>query len=80
MADGEDERRKRAAARSSWPVQRFALGAEPDDDLSALTPAQRVALVWRLTQDAWASMGKEIPSYSRAETPVRWVRRRGHGT
>ena len=58
MADGEEDRRKRAAARSSWPVQKFALGAEPEDDLSALTPSERVALVWRLTQDAWASAGQ----------------------
>ncbi|MFT3921023.1 MAG: hypothetical protein QM778_00675 [Myxococcales bacterium] len=80
MSEGEEDRRKRAAARKTWQIRQFALGAEPEDDLSALSPAERVGMVWRMTQDAWASMGKEIPSYSRNETPVRWVRRRGQGT
>jgi hypothetical protein len=57
--------------RSSWPVRRFALGHEPSDDLTSTTTAeQRVAMVWDLTLEAWAVSGREMPAYTRAETPV----------
>lgn len=57
--------------RSAWPVRRFALGEEPGDDLSlTTTPSERVAMVWPLTLDAWALAGREMPAYSRTETPV----------
>jgi hypothetical protein len=55
-------------------MRKFALGEEPEQDLSALSPGERVALVWRLTQDAWASSGRPLPDYKRAETPVRILR------
>jgi hypothetical protein len=74
------ERKERAAARRSWPVRIYRLGEEPDDDLSATTTAaERLAMMWPLAVDAWASSGKEIPDYPRNETPVRILRPAGHG-
>ncbi len=67
-----DEAASRAAARKSWPVRKFRLGEEPPDDLSATTTvAERIAMVWQLIQDSWASAGRPIPSYSRQEIPIR---------
>jgi hypothetical protein len=66
----DDER----AARASWPIRRYRLGEEPGDDLSASTTAEeRLAMVWLLTLDAWASAGKALPTYARSETPIRAV-------
>jgi hypothetical protein len=68
------ERKERAAARRSWPIRVYRLGEEPDDDLSATTTAaERLAMMWPLAVDAWASSGKEIPDYPRNETPVRII-------
>lgn len=68
------ERKERAAARRSWPIRVYRLGEEPDDDLSATTTAaERLAMMWPLAMDAWASSGKEIPDYPRNETPVRII-------
>jgi hypothetical protein len=62
----------RAAARHTWPVRVFRLGEEPDDDLlTTSTPAERLAMLWELTLDAWTLAGRQLPEYSRAETPVR---------
>jgi hypothetical protein len=77
MAGEDDARQARARARAAWSIRAFPLGQEPPDDLSALTPSERVALVWQLTQDAWASMGAEIPQYTRSEMPGKVIRRRG---
>jgi hypothetical protein len=70
----DDERTARVAARAAWPIRRYRLGEEPGDDLSATTTAaERLAMVWELTLDTWASAGKPLPAYSRAETPIRAV-------
>ena len=67
----EQERAARTAARAAWPIRRFRLGEEPGDDLSATTTAaERLAMVWELTLDAWALTGKPLPTYTRAETPI----------
>lgn len=67
-----DDAAARAAARRSWPIRTFRLGEEPSDDLSATTTvAQRVAMVWQLTLDSWASAGLAIPTYPRHEMPVK---------
>jgi len=76
MDDSEEARRRRAEKRREWPIQKFALGAEPELDLTALTPGERVAMVWRLTLDSWATMGAEMPTYTRAEAPGRVIRGR----
>ena len=49
--------------------------AQEAADLSAFTtPEQRVAMVWELTRGAWALSGRPMPTYARAEMPVRMVR------
>jgi hypothetical protein len=43
--------------RSSYPTRRLLLKEEGrDDDVAAMTPAQRVAMVWPLTVQAWTFM------------------------
>lgn len=71
----EADRRRRAAARRSWPIAVYRLGEEPGDDLSATTTAEeRLAMVWELTQEAWRLAGREMPAYERSEAPIRIVR------
>lgn len=68
----EEQRKRRAAARAGWAVRVGTLDERAEDDLSATTTLQeRLAMVWRLTLDAWASSGQSIPSYSRSEAPGR---------
>lgn len=69
------DRETRRQRRLRWPVARFRAGEEPTDDLSASTsPAQRIAMMAELAQQAWATAGQPWPSYTRAETPGRLVR------
>lgn len=73
---GTDDKHGRGATRdrSGWPVRRYRLGEEPGDDLSAYTtPEQRVQMMWSLALDAWTLTGRELPSYTRAQTPVRRI-------
>jgi hypothetical protein len=41
------------------------------------TPARRIAMVWQITLDVWASSGQPSPSYTRAEIPGRLIRSDG---
>jgi hypothetical protein len=69
-------RQKRALARANWSISAHKLGEEPLHDLRAhTTPSERVAMVWRLTQDAWAMSGRPMPDYARADAPGRMVRK-----
>ena len=56
------------------PIRRVDLIDEEAPDLRHLTPSARVAMVWELTLDAWASSGEPIPSYVRAQAPGRMLR------
>jgi hypothetical protein len=41
--------------RSEYPVRKIRLEDEgKDEDVKALTPAERVGMVWELTLQAWA--------------------------
>jgi hypothetical protein len=52
-------------------VHVYPLGAEPGDDLHATTSAaERVAMVWPLTLEAWELSGRDLPRYSREQVPV----------
>lgn len=65
------DRRSRYAIARAYPI-----GREPDDDLiERTTPAERLALVWQLTLEAWSLAGFPIPEYSRARVPLRVVER-----
>jgi hypothetical protein len=56
-------------------VNRYRLGSEPSDDLSALTTAQqRLAMMWELAQQAWLLAGRTLPDYERSSTPGRVLR------
>jgi hypothetical protein len=71
----DETRSERARARASWPIHRTTLEEERAPDVSGFTSSERVAMVWQLTLDAWATRGEPIPSYTRAEAPGR-IRRR----
>ena len=73
--EASDARKERARARASWPVVKYRLGEEPGDEVwAAMTPRERVSLMWPLTVDAWILAGREIPEYDRANTPTRLFR------
>jgi hypothetical protein len=74
--DPEEERAARAAVRRTWPVRVWRLGQEPGDDLSATTTAaERLAMMWPLALDAWASAGLPVPDYPRSLAPIRVLHR-----
>ena len=67
----------RRLARAQWPIRKIALEEEgADDPRDASTVDDRVALVWKLTREAWSLQGRELPSYPRSEAPGRILRPR----
>jgi hypothetical protein len=61
--------------RSTWPVRRHALGAEPSDDLSSTTSAaERIAMMWPLALEAWSLARLPIPTYPRDDPPALFLR------
>ena len=70
----------RAAARKAWPIRRYRLGKEPDDgvlnDIASVNA--RLAMMWPLALDAWASSGRPLPEYERSTAPG-VVIRKPHG-
>jgi hypothetical protein len=74
--DTEEKRAARAALRRTWPVRAWPLGQEPGEDLSAFTTAaERLAMMWPLALDAWASAGQPVPDYPRRLAPIRVLHR-----
>ncbi len=71
-------REERARARAQWPVRRvdIADAADSSDVMTTGTPAERFAMVWALTLDAWAMRGDAIPDYPRNAAPGRLLRPR----
>lgn len=70
----EEERRHR---RADWPVRRFGLGDEPDEDLSASSTAEeRLAMMWPLALDAFSLANDAHEPSPRSHWPVK-VRRLG---
>jgi hypothetical protein len=72
MGEAAEERRR---ARAETPIVRTTLGEEGRSAAVPGTPSERVAMVERLTMEAWAMSGRPLPSYARAEAPGRLVRR-----
>jgi hypothetical protein len=64
----------RRQARAAWPVVVRRLDASDDDISDATTPAERIAMMWPLAQEAWHLAGRPIPTYNRAQTPARVFR------
>ena len=71
----EADRRARAAARETIAVRKVAFEDEAAPDYRDLDRSERVALVWSITLDAWASGQRPIPDYPRSEAPGRVLRR-----
>ncbi len=72
MATHDDQ----PADRQHWPIRVITLGEEGGDDLSAVTtPADRLALVWELTERSWRLANRAMPQYTRAAMPIRVTRR-----
>jgi hypothetical protein len=46
-----------------------------EEDLSPVRGAEAVSLVYRLSREAWSRAGLEEPTYTRRETPWRFVPR-----
>jgi hypothetical protein len=65
--DAEDRR----IARATWPVSVHRLDENADDISDVTTPAERIAMMWPLAQEAWRLAGRPIPDYDRAHTPCR---------
>lgn len=41
------------------------------------TATERLEMMWPLALDAWVTSGRKLPEYSRAEIPIRMIRRGG---
>jgi hypothetical protein len=80
MVDRDDERRRRAEARASWPGRVVRLEDLPEVEVLEGDPAQLIAMVTELTMRAWALRGEPLPEYTpeytRAEMPGRVFRGR----
>lgn len=71
----DDGQKQRARARASWPMARARLDDDASPLLLDIPAADRVAMVWALTLDAWAMRGAAIPDYPRSQAPGCVVRR-----
>lgn len=62
-------------ALAGFNAQRFVPPTEAElTRYRAMTPGECVAMVGKLTREAWARTGCPWPSYPRAGTPVRAIR------
>lgn len=76
MKEQVDDRSRRAQQRGRWPVRKYSLAKAPQGGATAsMTASERIASMWQLALDAWAFCGRELPTYTRAETPIRVLRR-----
>ncbi len=57
-------------------VRIFKKGAEPTDPILALTPAERMLMVWPITCDAWSMTGKFDAESRLQRDVVRLIRRK----
>ena len=61
--------------RSHYPVRKIRLADEGREPPSSLTPAQRVAMVWPLTVEAWTFKDGHFDESRLRRDAVRVVRR-----
>jgi hypothetical protein len=76
----DSSRAERARARAGWPGRVTTL--DDQDDAAIVrghTASERIAMVHRVTLDAWAATRRSIPQYSRSEMPGRVIRARDGG-
>ena len=63
--------------RSNWPTRIGRLSDQGEDaDVLAMTPAERMEMMWPLAVNAWAFKGEDV-SGSRLQRHVVRVKRRG---
>lgn len=63
-------------ARSKWIVRGGTLkGKDQEADPLAATPGERLAMMWQLTLDSWAFMGKPLDESRLPRHVVRVLRR-----
>ena len=71
----DDARATRARDRADWPGGLTTLAEQADAAIVRHGSASdRIAMVWRITLDVWASSGLAMPAYRRAEMPGRVIR------
>jgi hypothetical protein len=64
--------------RSNWPTRLIPLSEEgKDEDVLAMTPAERIEMMWPLTVRAWAFKGEDLRGARLQRHVVRVIRRRG---
>jgi hypothetical protein len=72
-------RAERRAQRRKWPVRVVPLREERPVKLGdEVTAEERMAMMWQLTQEAWAIAGREIPDYERSDIPIKLLKRGEH--
>jgi len=67
--EDESAREARRKARANWPIRKYKLGEEPPDDLSHLSPDERVSLLFDLSVSAWLLAGNELSTLPRSQWP-----------
>ena len=74
MDDAERQTRAEKRRRSAT-LLRTRLDAD-NPDMNPIRGEEALSLVWSLTRTSWSLAQREIPQYSRTETPYRFVRGR----
>lgn len=75
MSETQADRNLRANERSTWPIRRYTLVTQPDEDLIASTSGEeRLSMMWELARQAWLLTGQPFPEYDRQSIPGRIIR------
>ena len=69
----EATRRARADARRTRVTLHRGTLQEGERDLSPVRGAEALALVTRLSQEAWSLGGRSLPTYARNSIPCRFI-------
>ena len=65
---------KRKEARKNWPVNAVPSKSDSEITLAKTTSsAERLAMMWQISQDAWALTGKGFPEYQRHNMPGKLI-------
>ncbi len=72
--DSDRERKLRAEARRSRAVLHRTRLAEVEKDPHPIRGAEAISLLTVLSRESWALGGQPLPTYGRADVPIRFVR------
>lgn len=72
LMSAADRARRAEARRGSATLNRTTL-QRTEIDLDPLSGAAAVALVAQLTRESWSESGLPLPTYTRADIPIRFV-------